>query len=273
MVRRMALGAGRNILAKYLDHWEVKICAGSLGLGTRLQVNEGGDLRISPGAIVDGLGEFCDQRLSEVFAGRKAGAETLVQYQVAGVVLIAPERSLVRECPLMKTNLIVRRQETIPPSRCTGVGIPHLEDSVKIGSLPGIAEGAGVRTRSAECRVPEASILEATAKMKMYPHMRRSADLNAVDTRVYESFVCEAEAVNGLAGNQTELLAIFRCVPVAMISRFRFLEESRMLFYTISSSNCPSCTRVHDLAAVRDNSSRTVRLVAHRTRYRTALLS
>jgi len=100
--------------------------------------------------------------------------------------------------------------------------------------------------------------------------MRKAVNPDALGEQVRESYLREAEITLGIACGEGEILAVFRNVPVSMISRFRLLEESGVLLYTISASDSSSRARVHEVAAVRDKARKTTHLVAHRTRYRTA---
>ena len=125
---------------------------------------------------------------------------------------------------------------------------------------------------SAGCVVPEISIREATPRMRTFPHMRKAVNAHAVEEQFRESYLREAEAANGITSGEGEILAVFRNVPVSMISRFRLLAESGVLLYTISTSDSSTQARVHEVAAVRDKARMTTHLVAHRTKYKTVHL-
>jgi hypothetical protein len=106
-----------------------------------------------------------------------------------------------------------------------------------------------------------------------FPHSRVSVDIDALSASEREGFLHEAEALKGIVAEKCELMAVFRCVPIEMISRLRFLSEKRVILYTISSRPPRTCTRLHDLAAVHDTSKREIHLVPHRTQYRSVTLN
>jgi hypothetical protein len=105
------------------------------------------------------------------------------------------------------------------------------------------------------------------------PYIRMSINPNLLATAEYAGFLREAEILKGATADRCELLAVFRHVPIEIIAHLRFLAERNILIYKISTEIRQTQTRVHDLAAIRDNDSREIHLIAHRTRYRTVLLN
>ena len=83
----------------------------------------------------------------------------------------------------------------------------------------------------------------------------------------------EAEALKGIPAERAELLAVFRHVPIEIISRLRYVAENHILVFSISRLSGPTSTRVHDMAAVRDIVSQDVHLIPHRTQFRAVSLS
>lgn len=104
-------------------------------------------------------------------------------------------------------------------------------------------------------------------------HKRESLEMDDLTQQEKESFLYEAQALKHVPVEQTEVIAVFRNVPIEMISRLRFLEDKRMIQYTISKSPHRSQTRVHDMAAIRDNTNKEIHLVPHRARYRIVSLN
>ncbi len=104
------------------------------------------------------------------------------------------------------------------------------------------------------------------------PYVRKSIDTNLLPTAEYAGFLREAEMIKQLPLNECELLAVFRNIPVEMISHLRFLAEKNVIVYQIATEVHRTQTRIHDLAAVRDNTSHEVHLVFHRTRFKTVWL-
>jgi hypothetical protein len=104
-------------------------------------------------------------------------------------------------------------------------------------------------------------------------HVRKSIDPNLLATAEYDGFLREAEIIKGLPANRCELMAVFRHIPIEIISHLRFLAERKVLVYQISTEMNRTQTRIHDLAAVLNNDNREIHLIAHRTSYRTVFLN
>jgi hypothetical protein len=100
------------------------------------------------------------------------------------------------------------------------------------------------------------------------PHMRIGLDVERLRDSERRSFLREAEILKRIPSDRAELLAVFRHVPIEMISRLRLLAEKRVILYCISEQPKRTCTRVHDMAAVRDAASGEIHLVPHRTQFR-----
>jgi hypothetical protein len=112
-----------------------------------------------------------------------------------------------------------------------------------------------------------------TPRFTRFPHSRRSVDLGGLGIQESERLVHEAEAVRGIEHGQGELLALFLSVPVEIVSRVRFVEETKQLLYTLMPQPGLTRTRVHDMLAVRERKTGETHLVPHRTRYRMAFLA
>ncbi len=105
------------------------------------------------------------------------------------------------------------------------------------------------------------------------PHSRTSLEVDALKDSERNGFLHEATMLKGIPADRVELLAVFRHVPVEMISRLRFLAETKTIIYSISGEPRRTHTRVHDLAAVRDKANREIHLVPHRTKFRQVSLN
>jgi len=112
-----------------------------------------------------------------------------------------------------------------------------------------------------------------TPRLTRFPHSRKSVDLSTLSVQESERLVSEGETVRGIAHGQGELLALFLSVPVEIVSRVRFVDETKQLLYTLTPRSDLTRTRVHDMIAVRDRKSGETHLVPHRTRYRMAFLA
>jgi hypothetical protein len=105
------------------------------------------------------------------------------------------------------------------------------------------------------------------------PHLQASLDVDALRDSERNGFLREATILKGVPADRAELLAVFRHVPIEMISRLRFLAETKTIVYSISGGPSRTHTRVHDLAAVRDTASRDIHLIPHRTKFRQVSLN
>jgi hypothetical protein len=110
------------------------------------------------------------------------------------------------------------------------------------------------------------------SQISALPHACKSIDIHRLPAADYEGFLREAEIIKGLLPGQCELRAVFRHVPIELISQMRFMAERNVIVYRVSESRRLR-TRVHDMAAVRDNVTQEIHLVPHRTRFRWASLN
>jgi hypothetical protein len=104
------------------------------------------------------------------------------------------------------------------------------------------------------------------------PQMRISVEIDNLAHSERQSFLREAEVLKRIPSERAELMAVFRHVPIEVISQLRLLAEKRVLLFTISEGARTS-TRVHDMAAVRDKASKEIYMIPHRTRYRSVSLN
>ena len=252
--------------------WHVRIASGSVGLEMNCQVRSSPDALIPLGAVADGLEGFCGLELREAIEEANPRMNSSSRSFVRVVELVAADGSQPRNLDLLFVGITIRGLLGLAPPVARGFRIPRLEETARVRNLAVLKEAGAVRCGSGACDIPAAGIRDETAKVRMLPHVRRSVNLESMSSSVSASFLREAAAIKGVESGAGELLAVFRNVPLAMISRVCFLEERGVLLYTTSSSAEPSRTRVHDIAAVRDRTTQKTHLVAHRTRYKTAFL-
>jgi hypothetical protein len=117
------------------------------------------------------------------------------------------------------------------------------------------------------------AIQSLTSQMSELPHARASVRIEELGASERKGFLREAEVLKGVPANRAELLAVFRHVPIEVISRLRFLAEKKAILYSISRDTKPTRTRVHDMAAVLDVASKEIHLVPHRTQFRSVSLN
>jgi hypothetical protein len=160
------------------------------------------------------------------------------------VVILSSLRSMdpVFSAPVVRTPECV--QITLP-----GVGAKRADLSANVGN-----------------RIMFSQLLEL-------PHVRSGIDINLLSAADYESFLHEAEILKNLPANGCELLAVFRNVPIELISNLSYLADRNVIVYRISAKSHRTRTRVHDMAAVLNTASQEIHLVPHRARYRSAFLN
>jgi hypothetical protein len=104
------------------------------------------------------------------------------------------------------------------------------------------------------------------------PHRRRSIEVGKLEDVERRSYLHEAEALKHVPADRAELLAVFRGIPIELISRLRFLAGRKEILYIISGGPKRTRTNVHDMAAIRDRADQEVHLFAHRTKSRPVFL-
>jgi hypothetical protein len=102
---------------------------------------------------------------------------------------------------------------------------------------------------------------------------RSCADLRILSEADIHAYRSEAAVSRGIPEEDCELIALFRHVPIEMISKLRFLDSTRELVYTITGGMNRTRTRIYDLMVVRDGSTNEVHLVPHRTSNRMVYLN
>jgi hypothetical protein len=134
------------------------------------------------------------------------------------------------------------------------------------GQMPEVKDGK-------QCLIAYPSIQNLTAQISELPHARASISLDQLTDTERSSFLREAEILKGIPIGKGDILAIFRHVPIELISRLRLLADQTAILYSISRETRPTQTRVHDMAAIRDISNQEVHLIPHRTQYRSVSLN
>jgi hypothetical protein len=217
--------------------------------------------------VVDGLGSIggampgVDARRT---AQRIASAMRVVE---VGLIRIRPARNL--DAGSLR-RVGVRELQTIPVIRTRACQFAALTDRARILSTPLIREA--VPARSLDGIELRASTREATSRIVRMPQIRSGDPPELLSLSECENCLREAQATRGIPADDAELLSVFRRVPVEGVTRIRFIESSRLLFFVLGVDYKPRRTRVHDVMAVRSVSTGQVHLVTHRTRYQAAVL-
>ena len=130
-----------------------------------------------------------------------------------------------------------------------------------------------VRNGSRYLSAPNPKVHALISCIAKLPHIRTSMNLNRLSAAERVAFLREAEVLKEIPVNRSELIAVFRHVPIELISKLRFLDKERVILFSLINQSGQTRTRVHDLAAIRDKSNQEIHLVAHRTRYQMVSLN
>jgi hypothetical protein len=220
-----------------------------------------GDLLCVPSAVKDGLDVFgngsdfadCNDTDTVVSPTFVHGADLMETVPVSPLQLPDEDHARVRRalltfspyCRRFKTHMgpvLVRSPETVrfPLPRTAGRGA-LIQDNPAIKSL-----------------MPQARDL---------PFYGKSLEIDLLPEDDKEDYLQEARQKRGFSAEECELVAVFRHVPIEMISKLHFLHDEKAIVFTISGGLKRSGTRVYDLIVVRDGEGE-IHLVAHGTRNR-----
>lgn len=257
--------------ARLFCSWQAKALTQDLGLGATVDVNALEEPWLASPEVLDGIGSLGLLGKAQIETGGARPREGAALRVLAVSLPNADQARIFRASVALEAN--VRRNDAIPETQTQLIRIKRFETDIQVRTLPILGNLGRIGRGSADFFVPETIATDATPKIRVLPHVRRSLNLQTISPALRESFLREAEAMNDVAPGQGELLAVFRNVPLAMVSRLRFLEKSGIVLYTIASASNPSRTRVHDMGAVLDRAKQVTHLVAHRTRCKMAILS
>jgi len=270
---RIAYGA-QDAFRRLLRRWDLGASARSVALGIEASSGPPVDFGIAGPEVCDGLESLnrLGARISLKDAGR-TGEDPGDFPRVLRAYMIAPSGG-IRSLPLKITaSAYVSSPDLV---RIPAVRAPNLlmdNDGVKVRQIAILPETVPVRDVSQRCRVSEPAVRDRTSKMTSYPHIRSGVILERLLPEEREGFLREAESLKGVPAAQGELLAIFRNVPVEMISRVHYLEEKKLLLYTLDRERSMARTRLHDMGIVRDPVAGKTHMVVHRTQFKSVSMA
>jgi hypothetical protein len=189
------------------------------------------------------------------FSGRVGAIELLAAAQAQDLKL--PTR---REARIKQGNLII---QACNRSLSTNIAIDSAIHDLGcfINALPKIIIPKGLFTE----RMQVGSKL---SHMEILPYKRTSLKIAELSASECSSFIREAEAMKRVPADRIELLAVFRHIPIELISKIRYLADHAIVLYTICRGPRRTHTRVHDLAVIQDKVSREIFFIPHRSRFR-----
>jgi hypothetical protein len=118
----------------------------------------------------------------------------------------------------------------------------------------------------------EAPVKSDLSKPSELSFERRSLDIDSLQDSERQGFLKEGEMMRHIPAERSELLAVFRSVPIEIITHLQYLDDKKMILYRISNEPRRTQTRLHDLAAIRDTADQEIHLVTHRAQYKTVLM-
>lgn len=230
-------------------------------------------LELEPGALFDGS--------LAIRAEVRGGVYDIGCHDPApqGFASAGDFRATIRSLPTLHAPRV--RIPPLPQFRRVPVRTPALSMDGGVRAISTSMPSAGVGTiaclnaRSASVldggcsALLGAKVHSGSSYISRIPMALASVDLNVLTEGERAGFLREAEAIKGIPPERAELLAVFRHVPIEMISRLRFLADSRSVEYSISAAPKRTQTRVHDMAVVRDSGNQDVHFVPHRTQCHT----
>ncbi len=215
--------------------------------------------------VKDGLGA-----LSEI-SSENGSPDGSGYWRTAAVRTIGPLRAtVVRRISMPEAHRTRIRQETlvmVPQTRSAAAEIESF-----IHRLESLLDRPAQMPDGMQCLLSDPAI-RATEQISELPYRRESTNIGQLEDSERNGFLREAEILKRIPSEKAELLAVFRHVPIEVISRLRFLAGSREILYTIQNEPKRTQTRVHDLAVIRDTVSQEIHLVPHRTKSRSISLT
>jgi hypothetical protein len=214
--------------------------------------------------VVDGLGAFHDLEPDSIYMRGRSEVRAVSRSRVVELELPQPGKIRVRNQAFFR-EMEIRQLRPLSEAEVRTFKIESLA-SASVRALQVLGDVVYVKGDSRTDLIPPPIARDGTARMSVFPHVRRSLPVPQVSPEIVESFLQEARDQKEVPEGQGEFLAFFRRIPVASISRVRYLEDKAVLLYTLTPSQGSFTARLHDLAAIRDRSRGIVHLVVHRTR-------
>jgi hypothetical protein len=238
---------------------------GALSLVT--SIHQPGDALQLSAHVIDGLEMLGEVPSSSIPAEPRAIEDRKAKIRAVELFNGAKIRTLQ-----VPTNRI-RLRQTAPVVSCHSRALKMFVESVAVHKFETTRFPLPLVSESAAWFLPNPAVSVETAHISGLPQARGSVEIGALKRSEREELLREAEAQKGIAPGESELIALFRNVPVEMISRLHFLAEKKMIYFSISQEPIRTRTRVYDMAAVRNISSREIHLISSRTHYRSVVLN
>jgi hypothetical protein len=199
-------------------------------------------------------------RRHDAYSGRARSVELLGGAQVQDLKLPTKQ-----EAPIRQMNLIIQGGCRSFSIDIVLKGAIH-EPGYFINALPKIIDWK-------QSLIGKLQVGSWLSHIELFPYKRASLQIDELSDSECKSFLHEAAAIKGVPVDRAELLAVFRHIPIEMISKMRYLAGKKVVLYTICRGIRRTHTRVHDMAAIRDTVSQDVFLIPHRSRFQSVYLN
>lgn len=264
----------REALRKLLRLRDLSVSSHSLELGIDATPGAPVDFALAEPGIADGLEKLI--QLGSRTSRRKVRDSSDLGADfphVLRVHLIAASGG-VRSVPIeLNASAFISTTNLIRIPQVRAMRTLLQDGPLSVHTIEPLPDTATVQSAFPQCLMAEPIVRDKTVRMKEYPHIRSGIDLERLDPQEHEGFLREAESQKGVPVSRGELLALFRNVPVEIISKVHYIEEKKLLLYTLDNERNPARTRLHDLGVVRDSAAAKTHLVVHRTQFKSVSMS
>ena len=190
----------------------------------------------------------------------------------AGLEFMAPRaRDVPLACRPAAINL-----DLVPSHRGPARGRHVLRDplELKLGVRHETNSSSDTEEKLASCVLPHMppAVHCGMAAITRQPFIRRGLDPGRLTAGERNGYLLEAERHRNIKPDCGTVLAVFRRIPIELVSKIRFDERRHLLAYTLVSLRGINKSRIHDLAAVKDAASGRIFLIPQRTRFQMAAL-
>ena len=216
-----------------------------------------------PVSVKDGIGKIRQEKTSL----RPKADDTKAVYDVC-----LTQKALIRALRIPDEKNTRPSQAKLEIISCcrlmrTGIGSPAVRSPGSVQLPHPLVGGNGTLI---PCRSPILSMLHTISAL---PIRRHGIDASGLSESEYDECRREAEQAKGIPMDRCVLLALFRNIPIEMVSRLHFSDGKKEIVYSLSGRQNKSRTRVYDLIAIRDVSGSEVHLIPHRVRNRIVSLN
>ncbi len=259
----------KDALRRMLQRWDLAASSRSVNLGIEAIPGKPIDFAFREPGIIDGLegliklGARIPTKAGENRTGFGGDFPRVIR-----AYMIVPNGRIISIPLKLTASAYVSSPDLIRNPAVHAPNLIMIKGELSVRPIAILPETVGFKDASPRCHISEPMVHDRTSKMAAYPHIRSGVDIERLNPQEREGFLREAESLKQIPATQGELVALFRNVPVELISKAHYLEEKKLLLYTLDSGRHLARTRVHDLGIVRDPAAGKNHMVVHRTQFR-----